>query len=1017
MISISNVTILISLSLVVTNAFAQEQFESNVFNIGIFGAHPSMSYWQDGCEFTYETRLHEGYKTSVLNVLSEDGFNIFQTQAPNEWTSENFLKSHLKLANANGFRVELNAGHYYNPSGGGFNVYDNCKQSINPCSSPYDIGYFRPNINSYLNNVFSQSPYKEIIWGYHICEEAAVTHNQHFAMDCIGNEWNNPAYFTRAEIPPSNVFEAIMHFKNSLSQHGILNHKMVVMEQNHHKSINLNSSDGNGIYNAQDYLNILSKNDARDVFFEGSYTKFPSDQWQTQTYTSMFNNGFHYLGSFKSIDYAKSFSSNVQKVINVEGTSIVSDYMKHYHSNVQVPNANWLWFQAYNSIIHGAKGIWFWDLGFSYNEDEINHWGDLSNESRFNRQFFPENYRNFIAHLGKELRFLVNQDILTTDLNSVVATKTDHADYNCILPAAISYIPSFLPFEFRSEYYGLRYTIRSNGSDTYMIITNPLNVSVSTTLSFANSSNPIIQNSTGVYWVFESGPANVAMANYKVDRNSNIDLVNGLVGSQYFSNFTQNKTLPISLGPLDVKIIKFAKSNTSLTSQWDKKWSNNGNNRIDGHIISDNDLFLTGDFDGDGSEELMCVGFNPVGNSDWISILKYENEKWDWFWSNDGHASAGNGLYNYRNNFMVGDFDGDGKDELLGNNINGWTTMYQFVNNDWVLKWSDYGSPVHPIRTYKDKFYIGDFNGDGKDEILGCDLPTGWTTEFKWNGFDFVWSWSDYGTWLDFGISHPLRAYRHNLKSGDFDGDGKTELLGLDAWATTFDFENDSWNWGWSNYGSNNFNGWNYPLLNSDVLLIGNLDIEPKEELFFLQTHSSSSWAATMDFSGNQSGWNWNWSANPFFNMMSIHDWPLNPSNGTMTKYILVKAVKNEPHHLLTMRKFCTNYLVNLYKPLATANFKNNSNRIEPVVTDKDNAASCRIFPNPSSGEFEVVIYELEMKNLSITDANGREIWSKNNIGDKRVSVNLNDQKAGVYYINITDSSNSGFFRKLILIK
>ena len=77
-----------------------------------------------------------------------------------------------------------------------------------------------------------------------------------------------------------------------------------------------------------------------------------------------------------------------------------------------------------------------------------------------------------------------------------------------------------------------------------------------------------------------------------------------------------------------------------------------------------------GDFDGDGSEELLCVGYTSGGANDWITVLKYVNDNWERHWSNYGSSSAGNGIYQYRNNFIVEDFNGDGKDELLENDIN-----------------------------------------------------------------------------------------------------------------------------------------------------------------------------------------------------------------------------------------------------------------------------------------------------------------------------------------------------------
>ena len=90
--------------------------EPNEFKVGIFDATSCKAHVASECEVPFETPLYNGYKTSVLNILSEDGFNVYQTYAPNEWISESFLKSYLKLSQANNFKVELCAGHYYKPA-------------------------------------------------------------------------------------------------------------------------------------------------------------------------------------------------------------------------------------------------------------------------------------------------------------------------------------------------------------------------------------------------------------------------------------------------------------------------------------------------------------------------------------------------------------------------------------------------------------------------------------------------------------------------------------------------------------------------------------------------------------------------------------------------------------------------------------------------------------------------------------------------------------------------------------
>ena len=113
--------------------------------------------------------------------------------------------------------------------------------------------------------------------------------------------------FKNVEIPPTNVRNALSYYKKKLASVGIKHNKMIIMEANHHKNINDNTIDGDGQYNPQQYLKLLDKNDNRDVFFEGSYTQFPQLNWISSNYLSMYDNDYHYLGSFKSIDYAKQY--------------------------------------------------------------------------------------------------------------------------------------------------------------------------------------------------------------------------------------------------------------------------------------------------------------------------------------------------------------------------------------------------------------------------------------------------------------------------------------------------------------------------------------------------------------------------------------------------------------------------------------------------------------------------------------------------------------------------------------
>jgi len=326
---------------------------------------------------------------------------------------------------------------------------------------------------------------------------------------------------------------------------------------------------------------------------------------------------------------------------------------------------------------------------------------------------------------------------------------------------------------------------------------------------------------------------------------------------------------------------------------WMKKNDNNSSNTLSGWTFRPKDKFYPGDFDGDGIDELLCV----QTDGSYVTILDYNNESWHWLWSNYGNTSNGASIYYYKNNITVGDFDGDGKDEVLG--VSGsHMKILGYNNGNFTSEWLRSSSQTG-MWYYKDNMTAGDFNDDGKDEILGADMrtSTGWTTLFRFNNSSSDWSWLDTDGGNDI---YGMRPYRDNLIAGDFDGDGKDEILGNDidgnGWITMFHYAGGDWEWGDSEGGSSGM----MPYRNN--LIVGNFDSDPADEILGIST-----WATKFDFINND--WSWSWSTEY---SAILGDWSVNVNDS----FFFIKATANDPEYFMTISTnssadYCKMYLKN----------------------------------------------------------------------------------------------------------
>ncbi|QSB25550.1 RHS repeat-associated core domain-containing protein [Flavobacterium sp. CLA17] len=274
-------------------------------------------------------------------------------------------------------------------------------------------------------------------------------------------------------------------------------------------------------------------------------------------------------------------------------------------------------------------------------------------------------------------------------------------------------------------------------------------------------------------------------------------LDNGVV-SNYFTKTIQfnNQRIPG---------IFTCQSNDSGYSQYLNDY-NNSNTGYDG--ISD---LIEGDFNGDGISEVI---FNiQSGSIDYIEncyATEFEGVVCDCqpvvnpvasknYWLNlDSNADTqlnGSGFVNLNANLLssiwkfVGDFDGDGKSDILTLNENKSykiLSLKQLAVSPWVTLEVIGEGTLDQYSTTKQMLF-GDFNGDGKTDIM---LPTseGGSGQAQWNtyysnpnpagGSSFVKEIStivEY--WPDTGSSYNTQRHWSSYYAMDINKDGKSDLV------------------------------------------------------------------------------------------------------------------------------------------------------------------------------------------------------------------------------------------------
>ena len=168
--------------------------------------------------------------------------------------------------------------------------------------------------------------------------------------------------------------------------------------------------------------------------------------------------------------------------------------------------------------------------------------------------------------------------------------------------------------------------------------------------------------------------------------------------------------------------------------------------------------------------------------------------------------------------------------------------------NPTVFAWTSHTPQFTPTYNYlgtdNDRYYVGDFNGDGRDDVVTVPVKTSYSTSDKWKLYLANASGS-----MDSTTQGDLNSSFEDFWVNDYNGDGMDDLM-MQQQAAILNYPNRKMHYFYQSSG-NSFNRNSTSYISADVNKVGIVDYNGDAKLEFLSHDEAGNWILS-SYTGTQ---------------------------------------------------------------------------------------------------------------------------------------------------------------------